>query len=72
MNDTLEAMCSNHVIVHRSELFGITCLAMIGVGCLIGNIAAYAYRSGQAAKEGEMKRDFKKYMKKLKKEERGL
>lgn len=72
MDNNLDAMCSNHIIVHRTELFGITCLAVIGVMCIISNIAGSAYRLGRETKEHEMKRDFKKYMKKLKKEKRGL
>lgn len=58
----------NYVITNRSEFFGIACLAIIGAISIIGNVASSAYRFGRETKETEMKRDFKRYLKKHKKE----
>lgn len=58
-----------HVVTSRNEFFGIACLAIIGAASIIGCVANGSYRLGRDTKEFEMKREFKKYMKKLKKSE---
>ena len=61
---------ADRVVARRWECFGITCLAIIGAANIMKCIADSAYRRGRDTKEVEMKREFKKQMKLLKK--RGL
>lgn len=67
MENNLGFISSNHMLVRRGEFMCFGCLAIIGIVSIIGKIAASAYQLGKDTKEVEMKREFKKCMKGLKK-----
>lgn len=68
MDNYLESNCTRYVVFQKGEFFGIACLAIIGAISIIGNIANRAYKLGRDTKEVEMKREFKQYLKKQKRE----
>ena len=58
----------DHTISRRCDSIDITGLALIGVASIVWGIATWAYRVGRETKEFEMTREFKRYLKKQRKE----
>ena len=61
---------TSYAVTNKSEFFGIACLAIVGAVSIIQGVANSAYRLGRETKSKEMKREIKKYEKKLKKLEK--
>ena len=68
MEHDFKYIYTDHVAIHRGELFGIACLAVVGVASILRGVANEGYKKGRYDKEREMKREYKKYQKNLKKE----
>ena len=70
MDNNLGFNYSNQTLIHKGELFGLICLAFVGITSIVKSVADNSYKSGREAKEREIakeqkriRKDFKKMMK---------